>query len=344
MKTFTLNEKRKYSMNLEKLPKTELHHHLELSFTWPELYAMAQEDGSHEGMDLSAFEKHFALTEPSENLGEVLHKFLGPARLLNQTHRLKNLVSGICKRAQEQNIKLLELRYTPSFLGDLNQMQYEEIHKGILAGLPKPTSEFAVGLIGIFQRTKSEETNNKVLEFFQQHKNDFIGFDLADDEDKFDTKIFAPLFKEVSLLGKPITIHAGEVPGDISIRNVKDSIYELGAKRIGHGVQSINDPEAIKLLIKEDILLEVCPTSNWLTQATEKLEDHPIRRLLDAGVKLSINTDDPGVFSLDLINEYKVCRDLFEFTESEFNQTNLWAMEFSFIDENHKKSLKGHFA
>ncbi len=328
-------------MNFEKIPKIELHHHLELSFTWPELYAMAQEDGTE--LDLEAFEKHFALTEPSKNLGEVLHKFLGPAKLLNTQERLSQIVSNTCKRAKSQGIKILELRYAPSFLGDLNSMDYETIHQGIKDGIPHNDPEIEVGLIGIFQRTKSQETNQKVLDFFKTNRSDFVGIDLADDEDKFESNLFAPLFKEISGVGLPITIHAGEVPSDISIKNVKDSIFELGARRIGHGIQSIRDNELIEILKRENILLEVCPTSNWITQSVVELKDHPIKRLLDAGVKVSINTDDPGVFSLDLINEYKVCHELLGLSADELDQTNRWAYEASFIPDEKKSKFENLF-
>jgi adenosine deaminase len=110
--------------------------------------------------------------------------------------------------------------------------------------------------------------------------------------------------------GMHITVHSGESPQPQSAQWVKDSIDILGAERIGHGVQIIRNPEIMTYLRDKKIPLEICPISNWLTQAFPNYEDHPIRQLINAGLLVTINSDDPGVFATTLSDDYERNRDV----------------------------------
>ncbi len=323
------------------MAKVELHRHLEMSFDWNSLYKMAQEDG--EKQDFAAFKKNLILDSPSQNLAEVLHKFLDPSRILNTPERISQIIKETCDEAINHGIKLLELRFAPTFLADLNDMEMESILKGIIDGLPKDSSNISVGLIAIFQRTKPIKDLEKVWEFIEANKETFIGVDLADDEDNYDSHLFSGLFKKVRDLGLPVTIHSGEVNSQASIKNIGDSIELLGAQRIGHGIQAIKDQATINLLKRENIHLEVCPTSNWITQGVDELKNHPIRKLYDAGISLSINTDDPAVFDTDILKEYQICQKYFGFTTDEFKHMNQLAFAASFLPESEKNCFSKSF-
>jgi adenosine deaminase len=136
-----------------------------------------------------------------------------------------------------------------------------------------------------------------------------------------------------------ITVHAGEplIPG-IS-KNILTAIDHMGADRIGHGLQAIEDPTLIEQLAQSGIPLELCPTSNWLTGATPSFQAHPFKRLHAAGVRVTINTDDPGIMCTNLLHEYHMLATHQGIPLSVFEQCNAWAFESSFIAADKKKAV-----
>jgi aminodeoxyfutalosine deaminase len=129
--------------------------------------------------------------------------------------------------------------------------------------------------------------------------------------------------------GLRLTAHAGETAGPESIR----AAIEIGAERIGHGIRAVDDVDLMRQLREEQIPLEVCITSNVRTGAVASLDAHPIRRLFDAGVPITINTDDPGVFETDLGREFLLARNSFGFSEAELAQVMAAANRFRFSEK-----------
>ena len=317
------------------LHKVELHCHLELAFRPSTLktWALAQ------GMDVAsdeAFARAFLIREPMTSLPEVLHKFLDVRDLLASEEMMEQLAFEVCEDMYvHHGVRVLELRYAPSFLLDKHtHMQADRLQDAIRRGCARAEAAYpiATGLICILQRTHSAEVNANWLDFALEHREGFVGVDLADNEVDCDPEPFIPLFQRAKREGFGVTIHAGEpaVPG--ITRNIRVAIEEMGADRIGHGVQAIHDPAVIELLARTGTPLELCPTSNWLTQATPDLSAYPLLRLRDAGVRVTVNTDDPGVMDTDLSNEYRLMAEHLGVTRADFMQFNAWAREASFID------------
>ncbi len=119
---------------------------------------------------------------------------------------------------------------------------------------------------------------------------------------------FADVFRRARDLGLHSVPHAGETTGP---QTVRDGVELLGARRIGHGISAADDPALLALLVERGVALEVCPTSNLRTRAVATLAEHPFRRLLDAGVAVTLNTDDPGMFDTDLNREYLLAHEVF---------------------------------
>jgi len=126
--------------------------------------------------------------------------------------------------------------------------------------------------------------------------------------------------------GLRLTAHAGETDGPESIRAALD----IGAERIGHGIRAVDDPELMRRLRDERIPLEICITSNVRTGAVTSLAAHPVRKLFDAGVPITLNTDDPGVFETDLRREFTLARNVFGFSENELAEIAAAADTFRF--------------
>lgn len=321
--------------SFSELVKVELHCHLELAFRPATLKQWAREAG----LDVQRegdFARRFLIREPMQDLPAVLNKFLGVRDLLASEAMLEQLAFEVCEDMHvEHGVRVLELRYAPSFLLDKHRhLEADRLQAAILRGCARAEALYpiATGLICILQRTHSAQENARWLDFAIAHKEGFVGMDLADNEVDCDPEPFIPLFLRAKRAGFGITIHAGEpaVPG--IARNIVTAIESMGADRIGHGVQAIHDPAVMRLLAERRIPLELCPTSNWLTQAVPSLEEYPLLRLRDAGVRVTVNTDDPGIMDTNLTREYQRMTQHLGATVADFEQFNAWALEASFID------------
>jgi adenosine deaminase len=184
------------------------------------------------------------------------------------------------------------------------------------------------GLLCTASRDYGPEAAAETVEFFLKNMDSFIGIDLAGNEVQFPCRLFAQAFAPARQVGAKITIHAGEASGP---DNVWEAIDLLGARRIGHGVKSIEDANLLKYLKENSICLEICPTSNWLTQSTPRLEQHPLPQLLRQGVPVCVNTDDPGIFGYTLPSELAICREKLGMTEDEIQQCIQNGSQFSFL-------------
>lgn len=328
-------------MNVEQLPKVELHQHLELSLRPSTIRELAPSFGI-ELPDDNSFRQRFIIDQPMKDLGSVLNKFLDTQLLLDSTEILERITFEVCEDAFHNNVRVLELRYAPTFIRYRHDhLNFEQIHQAIVKGVERAEKQFpmAVGLICIIQRILPIKEAEAVTEFAIDHKNTFVGLDLADNEEGFDSKPFSPFFKKAKNAGLGITVHAGEVFTPKSPTYPKDAVEHLGAVRIGHGIQVHRDPKMIEYIKSKSIVLEACVTSNYLTQAVPgKTKDHPIRKLFDAGVMVTINTDDPGIFNTSMNHEYKTIEKLFGFTKAEFQTCNETALKASFINEKKKHS------
>ncbi len=137
---------------------------------------------------------------------------------------------------------------------------------------------------------------------------------------------FKDLYAQARDRGLRLTAHAGEVTDAQSIWDA----LEIGAERIGHGIRAIDDPRLMEHLRDKDIPLEISITSNVRTGAVASIEDHPVRKLFDAGVPIILNTDDPALFECTLTSEYQLARDRFGFTDSELDTLAANSLKYAF--------------
>lgn len=328
-------------MDLKTFPKVELHRHLEGSVRFSTLIELAQKCGQKFPSLPEQQRLHFLVESPMKDLATVLNKFAATQAILHSKENIRRITFEVIEDAYREGIKLLELRYAPTFIQKNHEhLTFEAIHSAILDGLDDAKKyPIGVGLICIFQRTLPLKDSEKVLDFVLNTKNTWIGVDLADDEDAHEARKFLSLFSKAKKHGIKITIHAVESNSAQAPLNVIDAIQFLHADRIGHGLQIIQHIKALELVRDRKIPLELCPTSNWLTNAIPDLKSHPIKKLASQGILTTINSDDPGIFGINLTNEYLLLQNEYAFGEEDFRAANENAARASFLPESIKKQF-----
>ena len=319
---------------IQQLHKAELHRHLELSLRPSTIRELAVKSG----MDVSTDEKfahHFLILEPMKDLGAVLNKFLDTQKLLSSEEILERIAFEACEDAfNNENLRIVELRYAPTFVQSGHpHLSFEKIHEAFVRGVSRAEAKYpmAVGLIGIIQRILPVSVAESVTDFVIQNKDTFVGLDLADNEVGFEPKPFANCFHRAAKAGLGITIHSGEANVPEAPHYIMQAIEELGATRIGHGVQITKDKNVINYVRNHKVVLELCPTSNHLTQAVPSFAQHPFRRLHEEGVLVSLNTDDPTIFHTDMNKECEIVVENLAVNETQLKNVFQVAAEKSFI-------------
>ncbi|MFI4962901.1 MAG: adenosine deaminase [Legionellales bacterium] len=173
----------------------------------------------------------------------------------------------------------------------------------------------------------------------QTHKDRFpcvTGFGLGGDEAGFPPKQFSRAYHFAVDAGLECTVHAGEfAPAEGMI----EAMENLPIKRIGHGVNSIHSPKTMSMVKERDISLEICPTSNIFLGLFKDMSDHPLPKFYDAGIKISINSDDPPFMSTTLAQEYQRVQESYKYSDETMNQITRMAIESAFVDESTRKEL-----
>jgi len=269
-----------------------------------------------------------------EDLKEYLEKFDLPISLLQTKENLENFSYLLTKDLEEDNVIYAEIRFCPLF-HTKDRLTGEEVIESVLKGLSK-NKNVKTNLILCMMRNFSKEENKQVIMLAEKFFNKgVVAVDLAGDEASYKNELFEDLFLLAKEKQIPYTIHSGEAGG---YENVLSAIM-YGAKRIGHGIKTINDNETLEKVINGRIILEVCPTSNVQTNATDKYSNHPIKDLYEKGVLVTISTDNRTVSNITLQEEYEKLQSAFGFSEEDFMTMNKNAIYGAFLSDSEKENL-----
>ena len=313
-------------IDVKKIPKVELHVHLDGSLNIDKISEITKEDKIILKNKMTAGEK-------LSSLKDYLDKFDYAVSLLQIPNMIKKLTSSLREDLIKDNVIYAEIRYAPlkhiSYISmdEFIDIVYEELNKD---------KRIKAKLILCMMRNDSHLDNMKVIKTAKKHLNkEVVGIDLAGDEDNYPTRYFKDLFDYANELKIPITIHAGESSNYLEVEDA----LNMHAKRIGHGIRSIDNFNLIKKLKENDILLELCPTSNVQTNSIDVYKNHPIKLFSFLGVIYSINTDNRLVSDIDLSREYQKLIDNKLVTIESIIKSNLNAIKHSFLTEEEKVML-----
>ncbi|NLB34275.1 MAG: adenosine deaminase [Elusimicrobia bacterium] len=288
---------------LRKLPKADLHCHLDGSIRTATILDLAREQGYSLPVDtVEELRPYVRVPKSCRSLKEFLECFDIFYPLLKNAPALERITYELLRDAAAENIRYIEVRFAPILQKD-DGFPIPEVIEAVLRGIERGEQDFNIKarvIICLFRGTTLEDSMETVRYSSKYIKEGVCGIDVAGDESAYPLKDFLKPIDYALEEGLFVTVHAGEAGGP---ENVKQAV-EAGAHRIGHGVALIKDPKLTEMIAKKQIPLEICITSNVQTQAVREYSEHPFLDLIEKGVVVTLNTDDRGISGIDLTYEY----------------------------------------
>ncbi len=325
----------------KRLPKIELHRHLEGALrlsTMIDISKLHRLELPHDDV-----EEFRSLVQVVKSDPYTFQNFLSKFATLRHFYQSEEAITRIVYEAVEDaaadNIRYLELRFTPVALTRIKDFPLGEAMDWVIETVDEASSRYGIqtNLIASINRHEPLSLGEEVAQLAVDRMNrGVIGLDLAGGEADFPGEEFAPLFQSAKEAGMRITIHAGEWGGPELVKLAMDT---LGAERIGHGVRVMEDPNTVAEARERQIPFEVCPTSNYQSGVVTGLHLHPLPAMIAAGLNVTVNTDDPGISQITLSDEYEVSCDQLGIPMSTLKTLILNAAHASFLSEEEKAAL-----
>ena len=321
------------------IPKTEIHIHLEGAIRTQTIIDVAKEYNlklpSYQAGEL---DRHVKIYDQMRDLETVLAAFAIFQNSITSPKVVERIARELFEDSARQNIKLLEVRFSPDWAFHGHNLNWDECLEGLVRARERAEREFdmAIGYIAITSRSMGPESCVRTVDWAIRHRNEILGLDLADSERDFPLRKFVPSIKKAKEAGLYVTIHTGE---DTPALFVKETIELARPDRIGHGIHAIEDLQVIDLIKERGITLEINPWSNYLTNSVSTIQEHPLKKLFDLGVRVTINSDDPEVLETNLNNEYRIAHEVLGMSMEDIAACNRFAFDASFLDVATKQRI-----
>lgn len=315
------------------IPKTEIHCHLEGAIRTQTIIDIAREHNLPlPAYDVAELDKRVKVYDQMQSLEAVLAAFAIFQNSITSPQVVERIAWELFEDSAKQNIRLLEVRFSPDWAFHGHNLDWDACLEGLLRAKERAETEFdmAIGYIAITSRSMGPESCVKTVDWSIRHRDHILGIDLADSERDFPLREFLPSVRKAKDAGLNVTIHTGE---DTPASFVGETIELADPDRIGHGIHAIEDRRVVELIKARGITLEVNPWSNYLTNSVRTIEEHPLKKLFDLGVKVTINSDDPEVLETNLNNEYRIAHEVLGMSLEDIALCNRYACEASFIPE-----------
>jgi adenosine deaminase len=321
------------------LPKTEIHCHLEGAIRTQTIIDIAREYNLQlPSYEASELDKHVKVLDQLRDLETVLAAFAIFQNSITSPKVVERIAWELFEDAARQNIRLFEVRFSPDWAFRGHNLDWDAALDGLLRAKERAARELdiAAGYIAITSRSLGPDSCVRTVDWAIRHREHILGIDLADSERDFPLREFVQPIRKAKDAGLNVTIHTGE---DTPPSFIKETIELAQPDRIGHGIHAIEDIAVVELIKSRDITLEVNPWSNYLTNSVRTIEEHPLKKLFDLGVKVTINSDDPEVLETNLNNEYRLAHEVLGMSMEDIATCNRYAYEASFIPETAKQKI-----
>ena len=327
-------------MDLRSVAKVDLHRHLEGTIRLQTLLDLYGEAGAPlPEPSPEELAPRAQVLEVMDSLESVLARFAVAQGAFWSEAAAERIAYEAVEDLARDNVRLAELRFSPEFLCEPHGLDWDLAMDAIVRGVRRASKEHdvAVGLIAIASRNYGMASAERTMDFALRRREDLVAFDLAGDEKAYPPSLYVEVIERLEGSGLKLTTHYGESGGP---QFPREAIEALGSLRLGHGISVAWDPEVTALARDRHVALEMCPTSNLRTGGISSMAEHPARRLLDEGVPVTIDTDNPGLFAIDLTHELEVARDVLGFTDEELRRVTRNALDASFVDGAAKADVR----
>ena len=335
------------------LPKAELHLHLEGTVDPPTLAELSRRHPT----PLSTENNRYTNIEDSgrvfteedahalyqyRNFTGFLLAFKAVTERLRTADDYELIAYRMMQKLHAQNVLHAEV-YVSVGVVHWRGGEFAPFFEGLERGRARGERDFGLSLLWIFDAVRHfgvEAARRVVEEAIRCQDRNVIGIGLGGDERRAGPEQFREVYQVARDNGLRLTVHAGETVGAESIWG---ALRELKADRIGHGLRAIDDPELVRYLAANRIPIEACVTSNLLTGSCSSLAEHPVRKLFEAGVMVTLNTDDPDMFRTSLLREYEIAQETFGFSEDQLRELAKNSFRASFLPEGRKQEFLSKF-
>jgi aminodeoxyfutalosine deaminase len=317
---------------LRRLPKAELHLHLEGTIA-PETLVELSRRHDPEPLTLAQAEALYQYTD----FTGFLMAFKAVSDRLRTPEDYELITYRMAEQLAAQGIVHAEVYVAVGVIYFWGRSEFEPLFAGMERARLLAERDFGLSLFWIFDAVRhfgvepAARVFRKAAEMRREYPS-IVGIGIGGDERRGPAELFRDLYSEARDAGLHLTVHAGEAVGPESIWGA----LNLGAERLGHALTAIEDPELVHVLAERQIPVEICMTSNLRTGCCARLEDHPVRQYFDAGLLVTLNSDDPAMFGSNLEGEFLLAHQEFGFTEDHLRELAANSIEASFLPAEQK--------
>jgi adenosine deaminase len=329
---------------LKAMPKIDLHRHLEGSLRLETLSEIALEHGLDlPATDIELLRPYVQVTDEPPSSHSFLAKFQVLRRFYRSPEAVARLTYEAIADAAADNVRYLELRFSPQALAQTRRFPLDEVTDWVLVAAKQACEDFPieVGLIITLLRHEDIRLAHQVARIaYDRHDQGIVGLDVAGDEVNYPSEPFRDIFRVAKEVGLGVTVHAGEWRGADSVRL---AVEHLLADRLGHGVRTVENFQVLQSVRERNVALEVCLTSNLQTGVVRNVSHHPLLDFLDLDMNVTLNTDDPSVSDSTLSDEYHVAVQSLGISYEDLRKMILNAAASSFLPEAGRQKLGAYF-
>jgi aminodeoxyfutalosine deaminase len=324
---------------IARMPKAELHLHLEGTISAETLWAIAQRN--QVALPVGTLAELKSLYG-FEGFDKFLNLWLAMCRCLRADADYELMVDAFAEDCRRQNIRYVEAHFTP--------YNHERFGFGARRALSIVTRRIeaaerdggpVIRLITDIPSESVPESGPYTAALLEQEANPVVvAIGLGGPEEGFPRTLVRSYFERARRAGYPAVAHAGETAGP---EHVREAVLDLKVRRVQHGVRAAEDEATLRLLAEREVCCDVALTSNTFLTVYRRLDAHPLRRLLAAGVPVTLSTDDPPFFGTDLVSEYRRAHDEMGFSLPELWQLNLNGLRYGLADVALRRRLLREF-
>lgn len=316
----------------DRVPKVELHLHLEGAIPLPTMWELVQKYGGDRSVpDLAALRRRFTF----RNFRSFITTWVWKNRFISAHEDFTTIAAAVARELERQQVRYAEVFFSPPDFVD-HGLTVPGIVRAIRAGLAQvPGVEVALicDLVRNFGPARALRTLDGLEEVRDQG---VVGVGLGGSEPDHPAGPFRAVFRTARDRGWHVTIHAGETAGPQSVREALD----CGAERIGHGVRASEDDALVEELARRRMPLEICPSSNLRLGLYPDIDRHPITRLRDRGCLVTVNSDDPAMFQCSLAGDLRLLSRRHGWSHDDVRNVILAAVAASWLDDDRKRQLR----